>query len=279
MAKENKISIHFYSYYGKYLGSFFNERINKNGKVLIKQIDFFQQNKVKLSKEVINGLIINKLNYLEQYRKKGNEKSKEVYKQISALLLKLKNANSVENVMGLEGMSWNFFYSFLKELYQKENFTERNKRPPKDMINSMISFLNTLIYNRIETEFSRTDLYTEISFLHSTNQKRNSLVLDIAELYKIDITYRLIGYLVGKKMIKKTDFEMIDGMCAIKSEARKIIISEFEKTLQKTYKDEKLKRSVTMEHSIKLEAYKLIRSCLEQKEYKPIIVSGVDFGK
>lgn len=277
LAMEHKISIHFYTYYGNYIGSFINKKINKNGKILSHQLDHFKENGVNLAREVVRTLLMNMLHYLDQYRKKKNEESKLTYKNISNNVSKLDKCDTIERIMGIEGLSWTYYYSFMTSLFQQYGFEGRNKRPPKDMINSLISFINTLIYNRIETQLSRTDIYTELSFLHSSQQKRNSLVLDIAELYKIDVTFRMIGYLVNRKMIKKYDFEIIDGMCVMKKETRKIVIAEFEERMRNFYYDHNLKRYVSLEHTIKLEGYKLIRSCLENKEYKPMRISGVKF--
>lgn len=273
LASQNRISIHMYSYYGNYSGSFFNKKVNKNGKVLYNQSRYFEDLKISLSKSVIYSLINNMLKYLDQYRKKKDEKSKEIYPKISSLLSLLENAKDINTIMGIEGKAWNYFYSFLQILYKDVGFNNRNKRPPKDMINSMISFINTLLYNRIETVFSSTDIYTEISFLHSTQQKRNSLTLDIAELYKVDVTYRLISYLVRKKIVKQDDFVVVDGMCSGSSEVIKKIIKEFENLMQKSFYSNSLKRTVTLEFSMKLESYKLIRSCMEGENYSPITLS------
>lgn len=279
LMREHKISVHIYSYYGKYVGSFHNSRINKNGKVLYKQSRVFEEKKVELSKKIIEVVIFNMMNYLKQYNKKANETSKKCYEKLASVKEKIKKANSRDEVMGLEGVSWNIFYAFLKDMYGTFNFTERKKRPPTDPINSLISFLNTLLYNRLETEFSRTDIYTEISFLHSEQQKRNSLVLDIAELYKIDVTVRIIGKLINKKMVKKEDFVMVDGVCVMNENTLKLVIQEFEEYLKKRFWDENLKRFVTLENSMKLESYKLLKLCLEGVEYKPVKIGELKLEK
>ncbi|WP_026801522.1 CRISPR-associated endonuclease Cas1 [Pontibacillus halophilus] len=275
LTREHQIAVHLFSWYGRPIGTFHHQRPNKNGKVLKAQLKLMERDGVILAKKTIKTLRLNMLKYLDQYRKKGNEASKKAYQAIKGLDNRLEEAQKTEEIMGVEGITWQYFYTFLKTLYTEYNFNERNKQPPKDPVNALISFLNTLLYNRIETEFSRTDIYTEISYLHSSDQKRNSLVLDIAELYKIDITYRLISYILRKRMINKDDFLEIDGMCTLSPEARKIVITEYERYMQKTFSHPILKRRITLENSIKLEAFKLIRAALEDKTYEPICIGAL----
>ena len=78
--------------------------------------------------------------------------------------------------------------------------------PPDNMINSLISFVNTLIYTKVLSEIYHTQLNPTISYLHEPGVRRFSLSLDIAEVFKPLIGDRLIFSLLNRKQITEDSF-------------------------------------------------------------------------
>lgn len=81
-------------------------------------------------------------------------------------------------------------------------FEKRTKRPPKDALNSMISFGNTLLYNQFLQFIWKTPLEPRIGMVHATNRRAHSLNLDFADIFKPIIVDRVIFTLINCKQIR-----------------------------------------------------------------------------
>ena len=97
---------------------------------------------------------------------------------------------------------------------------------------------------------------------------RFSLSLDIAEIFKPLIAERMIFSLLNKNMISEDDFEKESNYLYLKESARKIIVEEYDKRLQRTIKHKELNRDVSYRYLFRLECYKLIKHLTEEKEYE-----------
>ena len=118
-----------------------------------------------------------------------------------------------------------------KIINQEIDFEKRVKRPPDNMINSLISFLNSVLYTKVLSEIYKTQLNPTISYLHEPSVKRFSLSLDTAEIFKPLIVDRLIFSLLNKKMISENDFDKDSNFLRLKDKALKTIMEELEKRL------------------------------------------------
>lgn len=125
------------------------------------------------------------------------------------------------------------------------------------MINSLISFGNSMMYSTVLTELYNTQLNPTISYLHEPSERRFSLSLDLSEIFKPIFVDRLIFYLVNKKMITEKDFNQELNCCLLNDNGRNKFIKEYNKRLEKTIKHKDLKKNVSYQRLIRLEAYKL----------------------
>ena len=137
------------------------------------------------------------------------------------------------------------------------------------MINTLISFVNTLIYTKVLGSIYHTQLNPTISYLHEPGVRRFSLSLDIAEIFKPIIGDRLIFSLLNKKQISHKSFTKELNYLHLTKDASKLIAGELDQKLQTTIKHKELGRSVSYEYLIRLECYKLIKHILGEKEYNP----------
>ena len=87
------------------------------------------------------------------------------------------------------------------------------------MVNSLISFGNSMMYSTVLTELYNTQLNPTISYLHEPAERRFSLSLDLSEIFKPIFVDRLIFYLVNKKMITKKDFNQDLNCCLLNDKA------------------------------------------------------------
>ena len=135
------------------------------------------------------------------------------------------------------------------------------------MINSLISFINTLVYTTVLSEIYHTQLTPLVSFLHQPGERRFPLSLDIAEIFKPVIADRLIFSILNKNQINDSDFQEELNYLYLKENARKIILQEYDNRLGTTIKHRDLGKEVSYRYLIRLELYKLVKHLIGEKEY------------
>lgn len=265
-----KVPVHFFNYYGFYTGSFYPKETNVSGNLLIKQVEYYTDNEKRseIAKEFIESAAFNIYRNLRYYNGRGKD-LENVMGQIKGLQKELSKAENVNEIMGVEGNIRKVYYSAWKEIINQEiDFEKRVKRPPDNMINTLISFVNSLIYTTCLSEIYKTQLNPTISYLHSAGEKRFSLCLDVAEIFKPLIGDRLIFSLLNKNMITEKDFEKGSNFYYLKENGRKKILKEYDERLKQTIKHKDLGREVSYSYLIRLECYKLIKHILGDKKYE-----------
>ena len=107
--------------------------------------------------------------------------------------------------------------------------------------------------------------------MHTSNFRRFSLNLDVAEIFKPIIVDRLIFALINKKIIKVKDFDSKLGGIVLTEEGNKLFIREFEEKMASTIKHNELGRNVSYRRIIRMELYKIEKHLLGEKQYTPFI--------
>ncbi len=267
---QNRKLIHFYNYHGFYSGSFVPRDTNVSGELLIRQVKFHldPEKRLDIAKKFLEGAAFNILRNLKSY-----SDTEEYIDKISEEFKNLDKATNISQVMGCEGRIRSTYYSSFNVILRNGfSMGKREKRPPTNPINALISFGNSLLYTHVLNEIYKTQLNPTISYLHEPSKKRYSLCLDISEVFKPVIVDNVIFKLVNNKMLSLEDFESDVGYCYLNEEGRKKFIKEFDAKLQTTIKHRKLKRNVSYKTLIRLECYKLIKHFVEDEIYKPFKV-------
>ena len=231
----NNIIVHFFNYYGGYSGSFYPRNQYNSGKLLVKQVEKYKNNRIDIAKAIVKGIGTNIDEVLYHYYKHGKSEVKDCIDWIREDLYKLVDkTESVKELLAYEGEIWMKFYSMF-QYFINEDFVlnKRVKRPPDNPINALISFGNTLLYTKTISAIYRTHLDQRISFLHEPSEGRFSLSLDISEVFKPIIVYKTIFDLVNNKRIQVAKhFEKSLNYCILNEEGRQIFIEAFENRIE-----------------------------------------------
>lgn len=267
---QNKVAIHFFNYYGFYTGSFYPKETNISGNVLIKQVEFYQniEKRLEIAKEIIKSASDNIFRNLRYYNGRGKDVKNQM-ELIKSLQNEIEKAQNINELMGVEGNIRKIYYSTWNILVNQEiEFEKRVKRPPDNMINTLISFINSLMYTTCLSEIYKTQLNPTISYLHSAGDRRFSLCLDISEIFKPLVVDRLIFSLLNKNIITEEDFEKDSNYYYLKDKGRKKVLEEYEKKLKSVITHKELNREVSYQYLIRLECYKIIKHILGDKKYE-----------
>lgn len=271
----NNIIIHFFNYYEGYSGTFYPKNKYNSGKLLVKQVQKFESNRLEISKSIVKGIGINIKEVLYHYYKHNKKEVKGTIDWIKNNFFdRVDKSTDVKVLMSVEGELWERFYREFKN-FLPEDFimNKRVKRPPDNPINALISSGNSLLYTKTISSIYRTHLDQRISYLHEPSEGRFSLSLDISEVFKPVIVYKTIFDLVNNKKIQVSKhFDKKVNYCLLNEEGRKIFISAFEERMESVFSHPKLKRKVSYRTAIKLDCYKLIKYIMEDKEFVPFSI-------
>lgn len=273
-AEENEIVLHFFGYYGNYVGSFYPREHYNSGYVILRQAEHYLDpvRRLDLARRFVEGALANILQVLRYYQNRG--KDLEGYIQsVSRLAEELPSCKGVEELMAVEGNARACYYESFNIILAGGPFgmDGRSKRPPGDPLNALISFGNSLLYVKILTEIYKTHLDPRIGYLHATNFRRFTLNLDVAEVFKPIIADRVLFGLVARKELDSSDFERHGGAVFLKERGRKLFVREFEEKLQTTFHHRRLKRNVSYQTLLRLELYKLEKHLMGEEEYRPFV--------
>lgn len=265
------VVLHTYNYYGYYSGSFIPRSKQVSGYIDVRQAAHIldSSKRIFVAKQFIYGAVHHMLKNIRQH-KEGSE----VYiNTIESERENIESAKTIPELMGMEGNIRKIYYQAFNHMIKNEffHFVKREKRPPKDPINALISFGNSIMYTTILSELYKTQLNPTMSFLHEPSVKRYSLSLDLAEIFKPLIIDGLIVSLINNRVMKSNHFEYIESeICFLNDEGKKIFLKAYEERLSKTIKHRTLKRQTSYRFLIRLECYKLIKHIIGDKTYRPL---------
>jgi len=269
LAQKN-VPVHFFNYYDYYSGSYYPREELNSGYLVVNQVKHYDDpaKRMEIAREIVSAASDNILRNLKYYKNRVDGLEPYIEK-VEKEQEKFPSADNTLQLMGVEGRIRDIYYeSFNKILDLEEPFEKRVKQPPDNVINTLISFGNSMLYSTCLSEIYRTQLNPLISFLHEPGERRYSLSLDVSEIFKPIIVDRIIFKLLNSDMLKDGDFEKDLNYCYLKENGRKTFTKEYDNKLNQTIKHRDLERKVSYQRLIRLENYKLIKHVTGEKDYE-----------
>ncbi|WEG12324.1 type I-C CRISPR-associated endonuclease Cas1c [Pullulanibacillus sp. KACC 23026] len=239
---ERNISLVFLTKNGRFLAKVIGE---SRGNVILRKAQYRISDSDSLSlliaKHFIIGKVYNNKWILERMTRDyplriDLSMFKEVSRELSKNLIEIKNATDLELLRGYEGQAAILYNKVFDQmiLQQKEDFffKGRNRRPPMDNVNAMLSFAYTLLANDTAAALEAVGLDAYVGFLHRDRPGRVSLALDLMEELRGVFADRFVISLINKKIVNKNDF-------FVKENGAVIMIDEARKKFLKAWQDKK----------------------------------------
>ncbi len=268
---KNNIPAHLFNYYGHYSGSYYPRDYLLSGFLLVNQVEHYQKpvKRIRLALQLVLGAGYNMLRNLKYYNGRAGDLTEHITR-IEKYMEEVPFAEDVPQLMGLEGnIRQSYYAAFPTILGDSYDFEKRVKNPPDNAVNALISFGNAMVYTTCLTEIYRTQLSPLISFLHEPGDRRYSLALDLAEIFKPLLADRVIFTCLNQGRIKHSDFESDLNFCHLNKKGRKAFVKTFEEKLNTTIMHRQLNRKVSYRRLIRLECYKLVKHITDAEAYEP----------
>lgn len=177
------------------------------------------------------------------------ERLKHASAQLKSSIKLIQDCQSKEQLRGYEGEAASIYFGVFDELIlqQKKDFSfcGRNKRPPMDNVNAMLSFVYTLLTNSIVSALETVGLDPCMGYLHTERPGRASLALDLIEEFRPVFADRFVLSLINKKVVNGKDFKRKEnGAVLMSDDLRKTILTEWQNKRKETLTHPFLKEKV-----------------------------------
>lgn len=177
------------------------------------------------------------------------EKVKKASENLKKFLNLIQTCQSKEQLRGYEGEAASIYFGVFDELIlqQKKDFKfeGRNKRPPMDYVNALLSFVYTLLTNNIASALECVGLDSYVGYLHTERPGRVSLALDMIEELRAVLADRFVLSLINKKIISAKNFTTKEnGAVLMDDELRKKLLTEWQNKKKETLTHPYLKEKI-----------------------------------
>ncbi|MBL7915064.1 MAG: CRISPR-associated endonuclease Cas1 [Bacteroidia bacterium] len=172
-------------------------------------------------------------NYLPVFKQRYGKGTVLILNRIESAIEKINQASSLNELRGIEGYNTKELYAEINHFIKEPGFKMlRRDRIKPDAINSLMNFGSYLLFTRINTILRALGLNPYLGFLHSQNERYETLVADLQEIFRGRL-HRFLLRIINLKLITLADFtETTDGLFLI-PEARKKFLLEFEAELNR----------------------------------------------
>ena len=240
---ERDVAISFLTEYGRFLA-----RVQGpvSGNVLLRREQYRRADDMNVSAEMARAVLTGKLancrtvlrRALRDHSDKLNaDKVHEASQRIRGSLVRLQLDLPLNVLRGIEGEAAHTYFGVFDHLItsQKQDFffRGRNRRPPLDHVNCLLSFLYTIVLHDVRSALESAGLDPAVGFLHRDRPGRPGLALDMMEEFRPFLADRLTLSLINLNQVQKKGFrKMESGAVLMDDETRKAVLVAYQKRKQ-----------------------------------------------
>jgi len=240
---EKDVSVSFLTEYGRFMASV---RGPVSGNVLLRRQQYRMADDEaatrRIAANVVSGKLANcRIVMNRTVRDHGERIDAVAVKAASAAIDRLidsvPTAQSCDAIRGIEGLAAAEYFSAFDHFIvdQKEDFffKDRNRRPPLDPVNALLSFIYTLLAHDVASALETVGLDPAVGFLHRDRPGRPGLALDIMEEFRPIIADRLVLSLINRRQVDPKGFKRAEGGAVVMDDdTRKTVLVEYQNRKQ-----------------------------------------------
>lgn len=230
---ENGTQLAFYDAFGR-----FQARVvgKQTGNVLLRRAQFrsVDSDESHIARNIVVAKVQSSRVVLQRHLRTygSNLDISTVVGRLRQIVAELKNQTDPEWMMGFEGEAAHHYFGVFNQLISSQAgfiFGGRTRRPPKDPVNAMLSFMYSVLSKEISGALQGVGLDPQVGFLHKERPGRDSLALDLLEEFRAPIVDRLVLTLINRQQVKPNDFTTdILGGIAMKEDTRRLLLQSWQ---------------------------------------------------
>jgi CRISPR-associated protein Cas1 len=241
LCAQNNVAVSFFTEYGKYIAKV---QSPVSGNVLLRKQQYKKSENEHFCLETAQSVILGKLNNsrtvinraLRDHKDKldNAESMKRVSDLLAGSIKKVDEAENLDTLRGIEGDAASSYFSVFNGLIlnNKEHYhiSGRNRRPPSDNVNCLLSFVYTLLAHDVSSSLEGVGLDPQVGFFHKDRPGRASLALDMMEEFRPFIADRLVLSLINMSQLNIKGFKKSEaGGVEMDDENRKTVLDAYKK--------------------------------------------------
>lgn len=240
---EKGVTLSFLTERGRFLAGV---RGPQSGNVLLRRAQYRQADdpdtSARMARSVIAGKVANSRAVLRRCLRDHEDRVdavavKQVISSLDDSARRLRSDLSLDEARGMEGLAANAYFSvFDQTILQKREtffFNGRNRRPPLDAVNCLLSFVYTLLAHDIRSALEAVGLDPQVGFLHRDRPGRPGLALDVMEEFRSFLADRLVLSLINRGEVRARGFVRKEsGAIFMNDDTRKVILTAWQKRKQ-----------------------------------------------
>lgn len=240
LCAENQVAVSFLSEYGRFIAKVVGP---VSGNVHLRREQYRRADDLAGSAEIARTLVIGKIANGRTVLQRAlrdhpeNTRAAEIQTAVEKMARILESLTgeriNLDVIRGKEGEAGNYYFGVFDHLItaQKDEFVfqTRNRRPPTDRVNSLLSFFYTLLVHDVESALETVGLDPAVGFLHRDRSGRPGLALDLMEELRPFLADRLALSLINRNQLHGKDFEISEtGAINLDPDVRKLVLSAYQ---------------------------------------------------
>lgn len=265
-ALELGMPVHYLSGVGKYLGCAL-PGYSRNGQLRLAQYAVYHdpERRLTLVKAIVSAKIHNQ--YAVLYRHGQKENPLKLRRKLVA------SQTTLDQVRGTEGLAAREYFARWQAMVGPQwTFAGRNRRPPTDPVNSLLSFAYGLLRVQVASAVHLAGLDPYIGYLHEVHHGQPALVLDLMEEFRPLVSDNVVLSVLNNREIQPKNFTESLGAYRLSDDGRKCFLQAFERKMTDEFKHPVFDYRCTYRRAIELQARLLARHLQEKIPYQPLIL-------
>ncbi len=276
---ERKIPLTFLTGTGRYLGSL-EPPLTKNIFVRSAQWNAARQEPER-AVHVVRGFVRGKLkNYRNALLRANREGTRADFSgaidKLEAAMKPIEKTEKIDSLRGLEGAGSAAYFGVFGQLIRAEGFSfgTRNRRPPLDPVNALLSFGYALLLHDVQSAVNIVGFDPYLGYLHTERYGRPSLALDLMEEFRPLVVDSMVLTTINRRVLVPEDFtqEPISGAVSLTDEGRKKFLRAYEQRKQSDFKHPVMGRKCTYQEAFEIQGRLLGKYLMAETEIYPPLV-------
>lgn len=273
LLNEHGVPVHVFGWKDYYRGSYLPTRDHVSGNTVVEQVRAYDdlERRLHIARELVAASIHNMRANVRYYDGKRGDFAVEMSRMADLTdRVRDESVTDIDELRGVEATARKAYYRCFDTILRNPfELTRREYNPPTNEANALISFLNGMVYTTCVSAIRQTALDPTVGYLHEPGERRFTLSLDIADIFKPILADRVAFRVVNRRQLGIEDFESELEGCLLTEDGRMTVLEEFEQTLDETVEHPRLSRKVSYKTLVRTDVYSLKKHVLAGEPYRP----------